>query len=89
MKKLILIRGISGSGKSTFAHLLDDTIPDAVSISTDEYFEYGDEYLFAPEKLPEAHKWCQKSVQRHDCLITINIIIVHNTFTREVGDGAL
>ena len=57
MKKLFLVRGISGSGKTTFAKELG-----GVHFETDNYFMVDGEYKFDGTKLKEAHQWCQNEV---------------------------
>ena len=52
-KKIVLMRGIPGSGKSTKAQF----IYEGVVISTDDYFMAGDRYLFDPTKVGDAHAW--------------------------------
>jgi predicted kinase len=58
-KVLILLRGLPGSGKSTFAnYMFSNNIFEA-----DKYFydEFGN-YNFDASKLDLAHKWCQDQV---------------------------
>ena len=60
MKKALVIRGISGSGKSTFAKMflyLEDCNIQVAIHSTDQYFldQWG-EYKFDPTKLGENHQ---------------------------------
>lgn len=55
MKKLIILRGLPGSGKT---HALGDT-DQSVVCSADHYFEKNGEYEFDPTKLGEAHMECQ------------------------------
>lgn len=79
---LYLIRGVSGSGKTTLARMLEQTLrAETLVVAADDYMidEYG-EYHFDPDELPEAHKWCQKRVERNMEAGVPNII-VHNTFT--------
>ena len=78
---LILLRGVSGAGKSTVAGLFID----ATIISTDDFFMVDGEYQFNPELLAENHDKCFKSVESEmECPqqdICPNIV-VHNTFTQ-------
>ena len=82
MKKLFLVRGISNSGKSTFAKELG-----GIHFETDNYFMVDGEYKFDGTKLKEAHQWCQTQVSNAMILnYTANInerIVVSNTFTQE------
>jgi predicted kinase len=53
-KTMYIMRGISGSGKSTMAKTL---VPEGNIFSTDEFFMVNGEYKFNPSKLGIAHKW--------------------------------
>lgn len=61
MKTVIILRGVPGSGKSTFAKFLLDTHAVSYHCETDKYFynEAG-EYVFDPSKLAENHNKCFK-----------------------------
>ena len=81
-KILYIVRGIPGSGKSTFAKSLGGT-----HFETDMFFMKDGEYKFDMFKLKEAHKWCQDSVYNamilnHTAGLN-NVIVVSNTFTQE------
>lgn len=54
-KELILIRGIPGSGKSTFAKLI--LKKEWFHHETDDFFMLGGFYDFKREQLPFAHRW--------------------------------
>lgn len=57
--KVVLMVGVSGSGKSTFAYR---EYPDAVVSSANHYFlDDGGVYRFDPTKLGEAHGACLRS----------------------------
>jgi NEDD4-binding protein 2 len=56
-KKLYIMRGVPGSGKSTKAKML---APKENIFSTDEF--WGPDYNFDITKIGEAHKWNQKRV---------------------------
>lgn len=74
---LILIRGVSGSGKSTYAV---ENFPNHTLIEADDYFMIDNDYYFDRTKLAEAHDWCKwrtKTAYEHD-----KNIVVANTFTR-------
>ena len=79
MKELILLRGLPGSGKSTFAKLLGGN-----NYEADKYFERGlnDVYEFIPSKLKNAHEWCHDLVHI-DMIKNEPRIVVSNTFTQE------
>lgn len=57
MKTVIILCGISGSGKSTRIAKL---YPEAAVCSADHYFMVDGEYRFDPSKLPQAHGSCLK-----------------------------
>lgn len=57
-KTLILVRGIPGSGKTTFAEIISGNVP---VVSADDYFYENGKYLFNPDELGNAHKYCQLS----------------------------
>lgn len=56
MKKVTILRGIPGCGKTTYTH---DLRPYPTVVSADNYF-YDDkgEYNFNPSLLPKAHAYC-------------------------------
>jgi NEDD4-binding protein 2 len=86
MKTLILLRGLPGSGKSTFAnYMFSNNIFEA-----DQYFYDEDgNYNFDASKLYKAHKWCQLRVEHamEDNLesngMYFSEIVVSNTSTTE------
>lgn len=61
MRKVIITRGIQGSGKSTY---LRNHHPNATICSADNYFlevlGNGQRYVFDVRKLGDAHKWCMQ-----------------------------
>ena len=77
MKTLILLRGLPGSGKSTFAKTICDEYYEA-----DQYFinENG-EYVFDASKLKLAHEWCKLRTE-HAMEDGVEKIVVSNTFTQ-------
>lgn len=81
MITLYLIRGVPGSGKSTFAEsLLSSGMVDFV-YEADHYFYEDGEYKFNASKLGEAHKQCQDNVR--NALINGRSVAVSNTSTTE------
>jgi len=62
-KTCIVLMGISGSGKSTFAQTLKEIsgpLNDTDQIfSADKYFMVDGEYQFDVSKLGQAHQWCK------------------------------
>lgn len=57
MAILYIIRGLPGSGKSTYAKSLD-----CLHVEADMYFQRNGEYDFNSEKLKLAHHWCEQTV---------------------------
>jgi adenylate kinase family enzyme len=79
MNNLILIRGLPGSGKSTYAARLSKIIG-IDYVEADMYFMHNGEYKFDPAKLGMAHKWCfDRAVSNMD---RFRSAIVSNTFTQ-------
>ena len=82
MKTLYIVRGVPGSGKSTFAKSLGGT-----HFEADMFFMKDGEYKLDMSKIKEAHNWCQDSV--NTAMIMNNTaglnetIVVSNTFTQE------
>ena len=76
-KILYLIRGVSGSGKDTFAKTLGCGV-----FSADQYFMVDGEYKFVASLLPEAHANCLAGVKRA-MYEGVDKIAVANTFTKE------
>ncbi|MGI9894429.1 ATP-binding protein [Vibrio natriegens] len=80
INKLILIRGLPGSGKTTLAKQLIPML-DAKHFEADMYFEKeSGEYHFNPQQLPQAHEWCFRQARRW--LNQGKTVIVSNTFVR-------
>ena len=83
MKKLILLRGLPGSGKSTAAKLFQGSGYSS-HYEADMYFinEETGEYQFDPSKLKLAHNWC--AIQTQKAMVDeIPTIVISNTFTQE------
>ena len=80
MKNLVLVRGVSGAGKSTFAENMLGVKCQVVS--ADDYFitENGN-YSFDGSRLKEAHQWCKDTVEQ--LMDASENVAVANTFTRE------
>ncbi len=87
-KVLYIVRGLPGSGKSTFAKKLVNS--DFLVCEADKYFidkETG-EYKFDGSKIKDAHKYCQDLVETYmkDSMVNdqwYREIVVSNTFTME------
>ena len=82
MKQLILLRGLPGSGKSTFAKTLG-----GIHIEADQYFMRDGVYEFDASQLKNAHNYCQSQTRawmsHNGEQISTDRIIVSNTFTQE------
>jgi predicted kinase len=81
MKKLILLRGIPGSGKSTFAKSISNE--STGHIESDMFFIKDGEYKFDGSRIKDAHNWCQDVVGHWMNVNDFETIIVSNTFTQE------
>ena len=77
-KELYILRGLPGSGKSTLAKSLGGKHVEADMYHLDEKGNYN----WKPERVKEAHAWCQNQV-RDWMLESEERIIVSNTFTQE------
>ena len=75
-KNLILVRGISGSGKSTFAKLICNQ-----HVEADMFFELNGKYKFDPSKLKQAHEWCKNKAE--GWMKDGYNVVVSNTFSQE------
>ena len=86
MKNLYIVRGLPGSGKSTFAKTLVGH--DFLVCEADKYFMVNGEYKFDVTKLKEAHESCRNMVETYmkDSMVNDQFyqeIAVSNTFTQE------
>jgi predicted kinase len=86
MKKLIILRGIPGSGKSTYANKLKEFyIKENKTIAhweADMFFTKPDgSYDWKPNLVGVAHKWCQDKVR--NSLDNCDVVIVSNTSLTE------
>lgn len=77
---LYLIRGISGSGKTTYAKKLQKEYPSLSHYEADMYFYKDGVYNFNPKFLRTAHHWCLKSTEKD--IKEGKSVIVSNTFTQ-------
>lgn len=90
--KVIILRGISGSGKSWLAGKLAETYnenfrdkeiyPRACILSADKYFMKNGEYLFDAKLLPKAHGLCLRYFMKAFVGEIPELCIIDNTNTR-------
>ncbi len=77
-RNLYLLRGLPGSGKSTFSKTLGGAHFEADMFFLDE----NNEYRFDPAKLKDAHNWCRHRVM--EAMKEGNpTVVVSNTFTQK------
>jgi len=76
MKNLILLRGLPGSGKSTFAKRICNQ-----HVEADMFFMEDGDYKFDATKLKQAHEWCQNKAE--ELMKDGYNLVVSNTFTQE------
>lgn len=82
MKKLIVFRGLPGSGKSTKAKKLQESLiklgNTVAYYEADMYWmnENG-EYCFDPKRVGDAHVWCRNKVR--EAFKNCDVVIVANT----------
>lgn len=77
--RLVLIRGLPGSGKTTLAQ--DYLSKGYRHFEADQFFMAEGEYRFAEEKLADAHAWCLN--QAREALSTGEFVCVANVFATE------
>ena len=88
MRKLIIVRGLPGSGKSTFVKDLfleedpSDLMITAHCCADDFMVNDEGEYHFDPSKLSLVHKKCQDKA-RNAMAMGTHLVIVSNTSTQE------
>lgn len=81
MKQLYLIRGLPGSGKSTFAKTLAAAIAAAHYEADHFFYDESGNYNFDATRLYQAHTWCQTCTQA--AMVAGKSVVVSNTFTTE------
>lgn len=81
MRKVIILSGVSGSGKSTRAAALQQEVEGSVVVSADQYFTSSTGYFFNASKLSEAHASCFRSFVEA-CQQGAPLVVVDNTNTR-------
>ena len=82
MPTLYIVRGLPGSGKSTFVKQnLLKSIPNTKHFEADMYFEKDGEYKYDPKLIKNAHQWCLE--QTKNALKDGHNVAVSNTFTQQ------
>lgn len=81
MLRLIMVRGLPGSGKTTLAKLLAELF-DGVEMSADDYFYRDGEYDFDAKLLHFAHQDCQIRC-KNAMYAKWPTVIIHNTSTTD------
>jgi len=87
VKILLILQGLSGSGKTSFAREYAEVAKkqgeNVIIASADHYFEseVDGTYNFKPEDLGKAHKACQEKVAWGLLSRQVNTVIVDNTNT--------
>lgn len=80
-KVLFLMRGLSGSGKSTVVRAITETYLASVVCSADDYFLQDGVYRFDASLLSSAHSACQ-SKAKTACNHGVPVIVIDNTHVR-------
>ena len=83
---LFLVRGLPGSGKSTFANAIWNEY--AVCEADKFFYDKEGNYNYDPSKIKDAHAWCKNEVETRMKDHQVNQqfypeIAVSNTFTQE------
>ena len=77
LNKLVIIRGIPGSGKTTLAK---ESYYDFVLCEADQYFETENGYEYDRNKIKDAHAFCLDKVKQN--LEKGKDVVVANTFVK-------
>jgi predicted kinase len=79
MTHVIIVRGLSGSGKSTMVEKLsrDRKYKDVFICSADHYYQKDGKYQYDSEKIVDAHNYCMRRFlnelpMRHDAIFVDN-----------------
>jgi predicted kinase len=79
LPRLVLIRGLHGSGKSTKANgYREDGYQ---HFESDQFFQSTDGYAFDETRLPQAHAWCLEQTRK--ALAEGEYVVVANVFATE------
>ena len=80
MKELIIVRGIPGCGKSTFAELLVDK---KYICTADDYFMKDGKYIWNRLQIGNAHIVCQNKCKELMQIKTPRIVIANTSTTKK------
>jgi len=80
-KTLIILRGIPGCGKSTFARMIADE-PGCIC-TADDYFMKNGQYLWEPSQLGAAHSACVAKCERLMQMQVANVILANTSTTQK------
>lgn len=83
MKEVVILRSVSGAGKSTVADLFCENRPGWVVCCADDFFMNDGKYDFKPELLRQAHEACFEKFRSALNDYYIRGIVIANTNTRE------
>lgn len=78
MKTLYIVRGVPGSGKSTYCRTVIGVRP----FEADDFFMRDGIYRYVPDMVPKAHDFCKRRCE-NAMIEGQEIIAVANTFTRK------
>jgi predicted kinase len=85
MKKLYLIRGASGAGKSSFVEAMMEDKPHAIAFSSDDWMIKQGEYTWDKRRAGITHMICLNQTEKHmnpkGGVGGWQDIFIHNTFT--------
>jgi predicted kinase len=82
MKRLIILRGLPGSGKSTVAKELQGGVPTRVICSADDFFVHDGVYKFDAKLLRAAHEYCRNKAFAA-MISRMSVVIIDNTNTQK------
>jgi predicted kinase len=91
MGKVIVMVGVSGTGKSTHASkLTQENWGNVRVLSTDNYYMRDGQYVYDPSKISEAHAWCFREFLGA-LSDQVGLVIIDNTSLtqREISPYAL